>query len=1055
VPSCPSCAADNPEHARFCLSCGRPMDVSEPTESRRQVTILFIDLAGSTDLAHRIDAETLHRVMSDYYGAARAAVGRHGGHIEKFIGDAVMAVFGFPLANEDDALRAVRAAWDMRRMIDTANAGLSERWDVRLAIRTGIATGNVVASDRSTGEPFVMGTPVNLAARLEQHAGSGEILLDGTTKGIVRHAITAEPVPLEELRGFEGPVTAYRVMDVIDSGEGLPRPEPPFVNRTAELRLLHESFESHIASPRCRSVTLIGSAGLGKSRLVAEFLRRHPEADTVLRSRCPAYGEGSALQPLIDVVGQAAGFTPDAEPAVAVDRIKDLLVHHPEGPLAAEGVARALGLIPGTTTQEETAWSVRICVETLARRRPLVLAFDDVQWATPALLDVLEHLAEWARDAPILLLCLARPELLNNRPTWARTPGAVTLQLEPLGSEPSRELARHLLVPAATSGFEDTIADVADGNPFFLEEIVTMLQEQGAISPDDMESDLSRVAIPPTISALLAARIDRLEPAGRQVLERAAVLGLAFALGDVSGLLPDTSEVDVGATLRDLAQRDFVVADAETPGEGYRFRHALTREAAYDAIPKSVRVRLHTAAAERLAREPDGEARDERIGYHLEQAHRAVTDLGEVGIPPRELGERAGSHLAAAGRAAAARGDVRAAAGLLERAAGLLPTAHADRPSVLADLHDALLFAGEIERSEAPVAELLATLTPGDDSVLAERARLQQAMLRFLIDPGATPADVLRRQVETAVRRFQEAGDEASLAGALADLATIHWVEGNAEAMLDAAENALVHARSSGSRRATAEAAPLIAFALHRGRVPLDEALQRLEETRVELRDDRLAEALLLLDEAMMLAAVGRAADARAAADRARQTFADLGQRRWLEMSKAIQAEIARREGRLDQAEGLLRSVHLFFQDQGDANNALQIAASLAEVLCDMGRFEEADLLAAEVARDAPPDDLEVQVAWRSVRARTRTGGGDPSGAVPLAEEAAAIADSTDFVLLQAEAHRSLAEALVGVGRADDAANSLGTAVERYEAKRASVPATAARERLMALLPRN
>jgi tetratricopeptide (TPR) repeat protein len=475
----------------------------------------------------------------------------------------------------------------------------------------------------------------------------------------------------------------------------------------------------------------------------------------------------------------------------------------------------------------------------------------------------------------------------------------VTLQLEPLGSEPSRELARHLLVPAAAAGVEETIADVAAGNPFFLEEIVTMLQEEGTI----------------------------------------------------------------------------------------------------------------------------------------------------------ELGARAGAHLAAAGRAAAARGDVRAAAGLLERAAGLLPTTDADRASVLADLHDALLFAGEIERSEAPVAELLASLAPEDESVLAERARMQQAMLRFLIDPAATPADVLRAQLERAVHRFEEAGDEASLARALADLATIHWVEGNAGAMLEAAERALVHARSSGSRRATAEAAPLIAFALHRGRVPLDEALRRLDETRTELRDDRLAQALLLLDEAVMLAAVGRSGDARAAADSARETFADLGQRRWLEMSKTIQAEIARREGLPDRAEGLLRSVHHFFRDQGDANNALQIAAALADVLCDMGRFEEADLLAAEVARDAPPDDLEVQVAWRSVRARTRTGSGDPAGAVPLAEEAAAIADSTDFVLLQAEAHQTLAEALLAAGRTDEATRSLAAAIERYEAKRASVPLSATRERLTALLP--
>ena len=1047
---CPSCSADNPEHARFCLVCGHAIDATEPTESRRQVTILFTDLAGSTDLSRRLDPESLHQVMSGYFDAARTAVGRHGGHIEKFIGDAVMAVFGFPRANEDDAVRAVRAAWDLRQLIHDANEELRPRWGVELAIRTGIATGNVVASDRSTGEPFVIGTSVNLAARLEQHAGTHEILLDGITRQIARNAIETEAVMLDELRGFDGPVKAHRLLTVLETGEGLPRPEPPFVNRTTELRLLHETYESHVASARCRTLTLLGSAGLGKSRLVAEFLRQHPQA-VVLRSRCPAYGEGSALQPLRDVVGQAAGSTPDDAPASIVEKIRDLLVEHPEGSLAADGIARALGLAPGTTTQEETVWSIRTCLETLARRGPLVLAFDDVQWAAPALLDVLEHLAEWAREAPILLLCMARPDLLDLLPTWGRTPGAVTLQLEPLGAAPSRELARHLLASTAAPVLEDTIADVADGNPFFLEEIVTMLAEEGAITPDATPGDLSKIAIPPTISALLAARIDRLDLAARQVLERAAVLGLAFVRTHLEGLLDEEDAIDVDATLRELAQRDFVVADAELPGDAYRFRHALTREAAYDAIPKSLRVRLHTAAAERLGRDPEGEARDEQMGYHLEQAHQAVRDLSEADPRAQPLAERAGTHLAAAGRAAAGRGDVRAAAGVLERAAALLPETHAERAGVLMDLHEALLFAGEIERAQGPVAEVLASLAPDDDSVVAERARLQQTMLRFLLDPGATPAGVLRDDLERSIRRFQDAGDEASLAAALADLATIHWVEGDAGAMLEAAQSALAHARASGSRRAAAEAAPLIAYSLHRGRVPLDEALERLEETRAQLHDDLLARTLLLLDEAMMLAAVGRQGDAKGATDRARDTFEDLGQRRWLEISKAVDAEIARRDGNHERAEELLRSVYDFFRLQGDENNALQIAYDLADVLCDLGRFDEADALATLVAREGPADDIEVQVSWRAVRSRTSAARGDPTGAVTLAEEAVSIADTTSFVLLQAEASRALGEALHEAGRTDEAADALGVALERYESKRAAVPAAEVRERLRAL----
>jgi class 3 adenylate cyclase/predicted ATPase len=1054
VPTCSSCATDNPEHARFCLACGRPLAGFEPTETRRQVTILFADLAGSTELAHRLDAEGLHRVLEEYYDAARSAVARHGGNLEKFIGDAVMAVFGFPRANEDDALRAVRTAWEFRAATQERNEELRRRWGVELTARIGVATGNVMASDRATGEPFVMGTPVNLAARLEQAAGHGQILLDGVTRGMARAAIVTEPVELDDLRGFDGTVTAHRLLELTDADGGVSRPEPPFVNRVVELRLLDEAFESHRTSARCRTVTLVGSAGLGKSRLVAEFLRRHPNAQ-VLGSRCPSSGEASALQPLRDVVGQAAGFAARTPPDDALATIRVMLAEHPQGAEVATGVARAIGLEPGTTTQEETVWSIRVCLETIARRRPLILVFDDVQWASPALLAVLEHVAEWARDAPILLLCLARPELLNVLPTWGRTPGAVTMQLEPLATEPSRELARHLLLSTVDPSVEDTIADVADGNPFFLEEIVTMLQEEGAIRPEADAGALADIAIPPTISALLAARIDRLEPEARRVLEHAAVLGLAFSSGHVAGLLPDDAGIDVDTVLRDLTQRDFVVEDPEAPGAGsFRFRHALTREAAYESIPKSIRVRLHSAAAERIGHEPPGETRDERIGFHLEQAHRAARDLGDLDHDTEGLGERGGVHLAAAGRAAAGRGDVRAAAGLFERATALLPATNAERREVLADLHDALFFAGEIERSEAPVAELLASLEPDDESPTAERARLQQAMLRFLLSPGAIPIDTLRKQVERSIGQLEEAGHEGNLAQALADLATIHWVEGNAAAMLEAAERALGHALACGSRRATAEAAPLIAYALHQGEVPLDEGLERIEGTRQRLRDDRLARALIRLDEARMLAAVGRSEDAHAATDRARTIFADLGQRRWLEMARATEAEIVRREGRLDRAEGLLRTVGGFFRDQGDANNALTIEAVLADLLCDMGRHVEADRLASDVARDAPSDDLEVQVEWRTARARTQAAAGDPGMAVWLAEEAVSIANSTDFVLLQADAYRALGETLVAAGRGDDATAALASAVARYDAKRASASAAATRDRAERISPR-
>ena len=687
-------------------------------------------------------------------------------------------------------------------------------------------------------------------------------------------------------------------------------------------------------------------------------------------------GRGSALQPLRDVLGQAAGFVASTPPSDAVAKIGGLADHpkvRSRRP-ASRGRSASTREAPPRrrrSGRSGSAW----------RRSPavaLLLVFDDVQWASPALLAVLEHVAEWARDARILLLCLARPEPLNAPRRGAGHRGRSRCSSNRSRPSRSRELARLLLLSEVAPAVEDTIADVADGNPFFLEEIVTMLQEEGAIVPDPDPEQLAGIAIPPTISALLAARIDRLEPLSRQVLERASVLGLTFTAGHVAALLPDDHGIDVAAVLHDLTQRDFVVADPETPDDGFRFRHALTREAAYESIPEvGAGQAAHGGSRERLGLEPLGETRDERIGFHLEQAHHAAVDLGDLDRDAEGLGVQGGAHLAAAGRAAAGRGDVRAAAGLLERAAVLLPAAHPDRPEILADLHDALFFSGEIERSEAPVAELLASLDPDDESPLAERARLQQAMLRFLIAPGATPIDTLRKEVERSIggwRRPATRGTSPRPSRSRHDPLG-RGERGGDAGCLRARPWPRAHVRQPlrdrGCRAADrVRPAPRECPA---GRGP---GASRADARA--LRDDRLARALMRLDEARMLAAVGRSEDAHATVERARTIFADLGQRRWLEMSRAIQAEIARSEGHHEQAEALLRSVHAFFRDHGDANNALDRGRAGGPPLRHGPASVEADALASEVARDAPTDDLEVQVEWRSVRARTQAAAGTP-----------------------------------------------------------------------------
>ena len=639
MPTCPKCGFESEGRFKFCPECGADTIAATPSgERRKTVTVLFCDLTGSTALGETLDPERLRALLARYFERMKAIVERHGGSVEKFIGDAVMAVFGVPVLHEDDALRAVRAAVEMRDALP----------ELGLQGRIGVMTGEVVTG---TEERLATGDAVNVAARLEQAAQPGEVLVGQPTLALVRDAAEVEPVEPLELKGKAEPVPAYRLLRVREAPER--RHEGQFVGRERELALLREAWERVQAEQRCELVTVVGDAGVGKSRLVAEGLSS-VEA-TVVRGRCLPYGEGITYWPVVEVLKQLDLLPPDEAAAAAIRSL--------------------LGETEAATSAEEIAWAFRKTLEHAAAERPLVVVFDDIQWGEETFLDLIEHVALLSSGASILLLCMARPELSERRPAWP-----VTLRLEPLGDEDVDEL-----IPKRIAGeLRERIARAAGGNPLFIEEMLAMAGEADG-----------EVVVPPTLQALLAARLDQLETAERSVLERGAIEGEIFHRGAVQALAPD--ETQVTPRLAALVRKELIRPDRpQLAGEdGFRFRHLLIRDAAYEALPKATRADLH----ERFATWLEQRDRARRAGRDPRlppRAGAAATAPSSGYRPTTSLAAAARRRLTAGGQRAARRQDYGAAVSLFERAAALVPPTELDL-ALETELGDALLWTGRAD----------------------------------------------------------------------------------------------------------------------------------------------------------------------------------------------------------------------------------------------------------------------------------------------------------------------------------------------------------------------
>jgi class 3 adenylate cyclase/tetratricopeptide (TPR) repeat protein len=1061
VLTCASCHTENPDGARFCHACGSGLATVPVVETRKLVTVIFCDLAGSTELGGSIDAESLRKVMTRYYDEMRAAVERHGGTVEKFIGDAVVAVFGIPNLHEDDAVRAVRAATDMRDVLGPLNDELEAMWGVQLGARIGVNSGEVVATDVSGGQSFMVGGPVNLAARLEQAAGVGEILLGEATFDLVRDAVSTEVTEPLTLKGL-GDIVAHRLLEVIPGAAGhARRVDAPFVDRERETAMLRDTFERMLDGPRCQLVTVLGSAGVGKSRLADEFLRWAGGRATSYRGRCLAYGEGITFWPITEVVTQVAGLSEDDTAERAREKIAGSLSTE-DDPVVARRVSQAIGMAEGgAAAPEETFWAIRTFFEAIAERRPLILMFDDIQWGEPTFLELIEHIADWAKDVPMMLLCLARPEFLEVNSAWGGGKlNATSLLLDPLRSEDSDALVRSLLGSAELApGEREHIVDVAGGNPLFVEEILSMLIDDGHLRQEGDRwiptVDLLEVAIPPTISALLAARLDRLAPSERSVIERAAVIGKDFSRASLAALVPPDIATELDAHLAALVRKELLQPPRPGDPEGgqYRYRHILIRDAAYESLSKQTRAELHERFADHFEGRPAErvEEFEEFIGYHLEQAHRYVTELGPTDEHARSLASRGGAHLASAGRRALARGDMRASANLLRRAAALVPKDSLERAPLLADLVESFYFASDLELCIARLDELLPLARAAGDRPLETWAELRRAELGFLTDPRGTTIDVFRDQALEAIATFERLGDDGRLAGALTVLADCDWFIGAADEMLQTSARALSLARSASDWRTIPLAASYFGRALVLGTTPFPEAEERLGRLIEDLADERMARATCRLEMALILAMLERFDEARDHVAFSRGVFEDLGQRRWLAAVSGVEGLVAFAEGRLDEAERGVRISYTFYQRQHDTANTVGAATDLCQVLCALDRFDEAGALADEVVKGAGVYDLEQQAGWRSVKARVLASRGEHEEAEALALAAVERIRPTEFLDLRSDAIVHLAEVILASGRTPDARVALHEAIDGYRRKGNLAGARRVQERLATL----
>jgi predicted ATPase/class 3 adenylate cyclase len=969
-------------------------------EVRKTVTVVFADIAGSTALGERLDVESFRQVVGRYFDVARGCFERHSGTVAKFIGDAVVAVFGVPTAHEDDALRAVRAADELRDSLGTLNAELDRDYRVSLELRIGVNTGEVITDVSQIATGDVM----NVAARLEQAAAPGEILIGEQTLQLVRGAVEVERVDALALKGKAQPVLAHRLLRVLAGAPAFVRRlDTPLVGRREELAQIRTAFEDVVSQRRCRLVTAVGPPGIGKSRLARELALTLADDATVLTGRCLPYGDGITYWPLVEIFREA-------------------------------GAERELELALAARAPEEIFWSVRKALERRARERPLALVVEDIHWAEPTLLDLIEHLCDWTRDAPLLLLCLARPELVGMRPAWAGT----RITLEPLRAAECDQLIEALVDDSGVDReVRQRILKVAEGNPLFVEQLLAMLADRG--DPEE---------VPATMRALLAARLDSLPDDERDVLEHASVVGLEFEWQALAELAPGRRRPS-GARLAALVRKEYI-RPHETLEDTFRFEHILLRDAAYERIPKMLRSELHERFAQWL--EGRGEEVDEIIGYHLEQAYRCLIELGPAGARAAELAERAAPRLARSGERAFARGDTPAGTRLLQRAVDLYRADDPRRLRLQAPLGRALIELGDTDRADSVLSDAVDQARATDQAAVAMDAAVALSTLRLHTSPPEMIGqDEVWSQLDAAIPFFEQAGDHAALARALGVSGNLRFWRGEAAAAVRDLERAARLAHEAGEWAQEVDSLQAALMAVYLGPMPVAQALGRAKELEVMAQRNRPLRVHVLRVGAYLEATQGSFVTARQHIAQAKELAEELGLGLTLARIALQSGPIELLAGDAAAAERELRPAYEALERMGQWGYMTSVVPLLVDALLAQGLDEEGLQLTEVAEQRAVAQDIDAQAGWRRVRASLLARRGELDEAQRLARDAMAIADPTDYLELRAQVKTDLADVLDLAHRPEEAASTREEALRLFEQKGNVVAVASLRNRLGAL----
>ncbi len=964
------------------------------------MTLVFSDIAGSTAMGEGRDAEAIRGAMDRYFEEMRQIVERHGGIVEKFVGDAVMAAFGIPIVHEDDALRAVRTAAEMRGRLAGLNEELERDWGLRLDARIGVNTGEVVAGDPSSRQSFATGDTVNTAARLEQAAPPNEILLSAATLQLVRHAVQVEPVEPLTLKGKAEPMLAFRLVAVDALAVGRARrTDLGLVGRQRDLSALQQMFEAVVDAGDCRLGIVVGVAGVGKSRLLEEFSGWAGARARILRGRCLPYGEGITFFPIAEVVRVAAGITEDDETGTAIEKLRAVAGRDVQGTSIVNGVAAALDLESASIPIDQLNWSLRRWLELLAASGPVVVVLDDLQWAEDALLDLVDHIARFA-EAPLLVIGMGRPELPERRPQWdAGGPDPVLLRLDPLHPQAGEELLTSILGAPFDPAAAELILETAGGNPLFIQELVAKLVD------DDLlvriadrwraRGDLSILEMPASIEVLLAARIERLAPNARSVLETGAVVGQVFYRGAVVEMAPGNVGGAVDEHLADLDRREYIRPTEGSIGseEAFAFRHLLIRDAAYRRLSKGTRARMHAAFAAWLSRTGGVgfSGQDEIVGFHLEQAVAFRLEIAPATDDDLLMAREAAELLAAAGRRASARGDVRAASKLLTRSAALLRADDPWRLRVEIDLSRALNEAGRQEEALTLIQDVEARARAIAEPSTVVAASVTRSIVELYSETGDW-STVAKDRASEALAILQPMDPTADLVAAEELMALISVSAGHVAEAADWMARATDHADSLGDAATSARLRSQLTGSLLLGETPASEGIVLCERLLPEVGDYRAARGNVLVNLGALVGITGELERGRTLIREGSDILIDMGVLGSQMGGPALRSSrmfiVETFYGDLAIAEAELRAACAHLEEIGESWAATTAYAELALVLCDQGRFGEAAGSAERSRETSAHDDPIGEAGWRSSLGRAYAHTGRLEEAEVLATEA-------------------------------------------------------------------